>query len=64
MKKCILYGAASIGNIAKQSLENCGIEVLGYIDKRAFELQEYNGLPVWELETIPLEMPKFLFMFQ
>ena len=55
MKKCILYGAASIGNIAKQSLENCGIEVLGYIDKRAFELQEYNGLPVWELETIPLE---------
>ena len=55
MKKCILYGAASIGNLAKGSLEKCGFEVLGYIDKRAFELVFYNGLPVWELEDIPAE---------
>jgi hypothetical protein len=51
----ILYGAASIGNIAKESLEKSGFSVIGYIDKRAFELSSYNDLPVWSLEDIPKE---------
>lgn len=53
--KFILYGAAAIGNIVKESLEKCGYEIVGYIDKRAFELREYNGLPVWEIDTVPKE---------
>lgn len=55
MKKCILYGAASIGNLAKKSLEKCGFEILGYIDKRAFEMSSYNELPVWGLDNVPTE---------
>lgn len=53
MKKCILYGAASIGDLAKNALEKCGFRILGYIDRRAFELESYNGLPVWEIQAIP-----------
>lgn len=53
MKKYILYGAASIGNEAKNALEKCGGKVVGYIDKRAFELTEYNGLPVWGINDVP-----------
>ena len=50
-KKYILYGAASIGNIAKGTLEKCGVEIIGYIDKRAHEIASYNGLPVWEMDA-------------
>ncbi len=53
MKNYILYGAASIGNIAKESLEQCGLQVVGYIDKRAFELSVYNELPVWGIDSVP-----------
>lgn len=55
MKQYILYGAASIGDAAKDSLEKCGANIIGYIDRRAFELPEYNGLPVWGMENIPKE---------
>ncbi|MCM1251842.1 MAG: hypothetical protein NC321_03405 [Clostridium sp.] len=51
----ILYGAASIGDIAKTSLEKCGLNVIGYIDKRAYELSEFNGLPVWKVNTVPIK---------
>lgn len=52
-KNYILYGAASIGNIAKKTLESMGLKVIGYIDQRAYELPIYNGLPVWGLDQIP-----------
>lgn len=55
MEKYILYGAASIGDLAKESLEKSGLEVIGYIDKRAFELSEFNGLRVWSIESVPSE---------
>lgn len=51
----ILYGAASIGNLVKEALDKCGVTIVGYIDKRAYELTVYNGLPVWDIETVPEE---------
>ncbi len=53
MKKFLLYGAASIGGIVKDTLESCGYDVVGYIDKRAHEMKQYNGLPVWSLHNVP-----------
>ncbi len=53
MKKFIIYGAAAIGNLAKISLEKCEMEILGYIDQRAYELKIYNHLPVWSLDDVP-----------
>ncbi len=53
MKKFIIYGAAAIGNIAKGSLEKSGGQILGYIDKRAYELETYNQLPVWSVDDVP-----------
>ena len=55
MEKYILYGAAAIGDLVKDSLEKNGLEVIGYIDKRASELSEYNGLMVWSIEEVPQE---------
>lgn len=49
MRKFILYGAASIGGIVKDTLESCGYNVVGYIDKRAHEMDQYNGRPVWSI---------------
>lgn len=53
MKSYIIYGAAAIGDLVKVSLEKCRFHVTGYIDRRAFELKSYNGLPVWSLENVP-----------
>lgn len=54
-KNYILYGAASIGNIAKSTLEAMGVKIVGYVDRRAYELSMYNGLPVWGINQIPAE---------
>lgn len=54
----VLYGAASIGNIAKKTLEEAGLNVIGYIDKRAYEIQIFNNLPVWSLDTFPQDYCK------
>lgn len=53
MKSCIIYGAAAIGDLVKVSLEKCGFPIIGYMDKRAFELKSYNELPVWSVESVP-----------
>ena len=53
MKHFIIYGAASIGNLAKNALEKCNAKIIGYIDKRAFELESFNQLPVWEIDNVP-----------
>lgn len=50
--KLLLYGAASIGKIAKEILEKQGFDVIGFIDKRAYEMESYCGLPVWDIEEI------------
>lgn len=49
----ILYGAASLGGIARHALERGGFHVAGYIDKRAFELSSYKGIPVWGADSVP-----------
>lgn len=53
MKKYVLYGAAAIGGLAKKAIESMGDVVIGYIDRRAFELNEYNGVPVYSPDQIP-----------
>ncbi len=52
----ILYGAASLGGIARNALEKGGFHVAGYIDRRAYELREYKGLPVWSMDSVPDEL--------
>lgn len=51
--KIILYGAASIGHIMFLGLSEAGYQVIGFIDKRAEEIKEYLGRPVWLLTDVP-----------
>lgn len=53
MKKYVLYGAAAIGGLAKRAIESMGDAVIGYLDRRAFEINEYNGVPVYAPDQIP-----------
>ena len=57
-KKIILYGAASIGIIAKEFFESNGFEVIGFIDKRSEELRRFLEKPVWGIEDIILDTMK------
>lgn len=56
MKKYVLYGAAAIGELAEKSITSVGDKVIGYLDRRAFELTEYNGFPVYAPDEIPVEI--------
>ena len=58
MKKYILYGAAAIGGLAKKAIESMGDVVVGYLDRRAFEINEYHGVPVYAPDQIPLAFCK------
>lgn len=53
MKEYVLYGAAAIGGLAKRTIESMGDVVVGYLDRRAFEINEYNGVPVYAPDQIP-----------
>lgn len=53
MRRYVLYGAAAIGGLVKKAIEAAGATVIGYLDKRAFELKEYNGIPVYSLSQFP-----------
>lgn len=48
-KEIILYGAASIGNLAFDWFEDAGFHVAGYIDKRGSEIDSLRGRPVYSL---------------
>lgn len=48
-KEIILYGAASIGNLAFDWFENAGFHVAGYIDKRGNEIDSLRGRPVYSI---------------
>lgn len=56
--KIILYGAASIGGLMLDRLTRAGFHVIGFIDKRAGEIQEFCGLPVWRMEHLPEELSR------
>lgn len=44
-----LYGAATTGAILYANLTNAGYHIAGFIDQRAYEIDTYYGLPVWDV---------------
>ncbi len=54
-KKYLLYGAASFGTLIKGVLEQSKIKIVGFIDQRAYEMASYDGLPVWGIDSVPIE---------
>lgn len=57
-KEIILYGAASIGNLAFDWFEDAGFHVAGYIDKRGSEIDCLRGRPVYTLHDGEVELFK------
>lgn len=51
----LLYGAAAIGNIMYNTLSSQGYNVNGFVDKRADEITNYLGYPVWKIEEKSLD---------
>lgn len=51
----VLYGAASIASILTPKFEENGIRVVGYIDKRAEEIGQLFGRPVWSVSDPSLK---------
>lgn len=47
-----LYGAATIGFLTKQVMDNKGISVNGFIDKRADEIKTFCELPVYSVDDV------------
>lgn len=54
--KIVMYGAAAIGNIMYDNLTSQGYDICGFIDKRAYELSEFRGVPVWKIDDERLSM--------
>ena len=52
----ILYGASSIGHLMFEKLSSAGYKIAGFIDKRAEEIKEYMGVPVWTVSSVPKEI--------
>lgn len=52
----LLYGAASIGKLMYQSFYDRNYKIVGFIDKRADEIQEFCGLPVWSITQVPIQV--------
>ncbi|MBQ1871552.1 MAG: hypothetical protein II147_05175 [Lachnospiraceae bacterium] len=48
-KEIVLYGAASIGNLAYDWFTNAGFTVVAFIDKRGAEIDSLRGIPVYSL---------------
>lgn len=46
----ILYGAGTNGIVTKKKLERLGFNIGGFIDIRANEIGEIDGIPVWNLD--------------
>jgi len=47
----LLYGAATTGAILYTNLTNAGYRVDAFIDQRAYEIDTYYGLPVWDIAS-------------
>lgn len=58
-KEVILYGAASIGNLAFDWFENAGFHVAGYIDKRGDEIGSLRDRPVYSIHDKEIEEFKY-----
>lgn len=57
-KEVILYGAATIGKLMYELFTKNGIKVVGFIDKRASEINTFMNLPVWNIGDEDLEAMK------
>lgn len=55
IKRVLLYGAASIGMLIYNVFEENNFEIIGYIDKRAKEMDSFMGKPVWSLHDDSLK---------
>lgn len=53
-----LYGAGSFGKETYYFLKKNGIDIRGFLDKRADEIKEYCGKPVYSLNSINVENKK------
>lgn len=51
-KKIFIYGAAAGGTILYQRMKANGYQVIGFIDKRAEEIRNLCGLPVYTAEQL------------
>lgn len=49
-KEILLYGAASIGNLAFDWFEENGWHVAGYVDKRGHEIKRFRDRPVYGIQ--------------
>lgn len=47
--RIVLYGAATIGILLYERLSYGGFNIIGFIDKRADELKDHNGKPVYAI---------------
>lgn len=54
--KIILYGAASVGKIMFDEFTAHCYTIIGFVDQRAHELNQFCGLPVWSLNSVPDEL--------
>lgn len=52
--KLLIYGAVANGQKLCNIFVNEGYTVIGFIDKRAHEIKQTLGLPVWTVENIPI----------
>jgi hypothetical protein len=50
----LIYGAMVYGRKLYKKLSTEGFRVAGFVDKRANEIENVNGLPVWTIENMPV----------
>lgn len=51
--KILIYGAVANGQKICNAFKGEGYNIVGFIDKRACEIKQVFGLPIWTLENIP-----------
>lgn len=51
----IIYGAATTGSILVDRLKAENLNVKGFIDKRAYEIDSLKGYPVWDIKSMELK---------
>lgn len=51
----VLYGAATMGTLYYKKYKEWGLDVNAFIDKRAWEIKEFLGLPVYDIENDGLD---------
>lgn len=63
MSNYVLYGAASIGGLVLEKIQKVGNTVIGFIDKRAYEIGSYHNIPVWSIEEAHNYVPESIIVY-